>query len=88
MATCPTGTFWNVYMAHGLSKLFDEEWHKWMALFVDDVLGYGHTEQQAKDRQRIIGMALRKLKKRLSEKLDRTVRQQGKSQGWYSRRME
>ena len=63
----PIAPFWNVYMAHGLSTLFNEEFHKWMALFVDDILGYGRTRQQAEDRQRIVSMALVKLGKRLSE---------------------
>ena len=73
----PIAPFWNVYMAHGLSACFDEDWHRWMALFVDDVLGHGVTEAQAKLRQRMIGTALRLLGKRLSEKLDRTVKQIG-----------
>ena len=50
-----------------------------MAIFVDDILGYGHTKRQAEDRQRIISMALKKLGQRLSDtcKLDRTVREEG-----------
>ena len=50
-----------VYMAHGLSTLFGEEFHKWIALFVDGILGYGYTKQHASDRQRIVSMALEKL---------------------------
>ena len=53
----PIAPFWNVYMAHGLSALFSEEWHQWLALFVDDILGFGYTEKHAKDRQRIVSMA-------------------------------
>ena len=26
----PIAPFWNVYMAHGLSALFPEEWHQWL----------------------------------------------------------
>ena len=44
---------------------------------MDDVLGHGVTESQAKHRQRMAGTALRLLGKRMSEKLDRTVRQVG-----------
>ena len=73
----PIAPFWNVYMAHGLSALFNEEFHKWTALFVDDILEYDYTKQHAADKQRIVSMALKKLGKRLSEKLDRTVRQEG-----------
>ena len=70
-------------MAHGLSALFSEEWHQWLALFVDDILGFGHTEKHAKDMQMIVSMALKKLGKRLSEKLDRTVRQTGDIAGMH-----
>ena len=73
----PIAPFWNVYMALGLGALFDEEFHKWLALFVDDILGYGYTKQHAADRQRIVSMTLKKLGKRVSEKLDRTMRQEG-----------
>ena len=37
---------------------------------MDDILGYGYTKQHASDRQRIVSMALKKLGKRLPEKLD------------------
>ena len=73
----PIAPFWNVNMAHGLSACFDEDWHRWIALFVDDVLGHGVTKAQARLRQRMLGTALKLLGKRMSEKLDRTVRQIG-----------
>jgi hypothetical protein len=77
----PIAPFWNVYMAHGLNCLFGEEWHRWIALFVDDVLGYGMTKEQAVWRQRIVNSAFRALNKRLSNKLDRTVTQEGQIAG-------
>ena len=70
-------------MAHGLSALFSEEWHQWLALFVDDMLGFGYTEKHARDRQMIVSMALKKLGKCLSEKLDRTAKQTGDIAGMH-----
>ncbi len=73
----PIAPFWNVYLAHGFNALFGEEWHKWWALFVDDMLGYAGEKKWAEVRQRMLSAALRALKLKASPKLDRTIREYG-----------
>ena len=48
-----------------------------MACFVDDLLIFSLNEENCKQRQRLITMALQKLKLRVSDTLDRTVRREG-----------
>jgi hypothetical protein len=73
----PIAPFWNVYFGHGMNAVFGEEWQDWMICYVDDVMVYGLTENQCKQRQRLLSMALRLLDKKVSSKLDRTVKQEG-----------
>jgi hypothetical protein len=73
----PIAPFWNVYFAHGMNAAFKEEWLKWMCCYVDDILVHGGTQKQCAFRQRLLTFALKHLKKRVSTKLDRTVKQEG-----------
>ena len=79
---CPQGLLaiaplWNVFLSHGLNAIFRNEWLSWMACFVDDLLIFSWSEDTCKQRQRLIPMALQKLNLRVSDNLDRTVRQEG-----------
>ena len=43
----PIAPFWNVYMAHGLSTLFGEEFHKWMTFWDTDTQSNMHRTGSA-----------------------------------------
>jgi hypothetical protein len=73
----PAAPFWNVHIADAFNRIFGEEWREYWAMYVDDCMPFGATEQQCKHRQRFLTAALKVLGKKVSAKVDRTVRQEG-----------
>lgn len=67
----------HVYLADGFNRMIGPEWQDLWASYVDDCMVFGESEVQVKLKQRILSAALRAMRKRVSEKVNRTPRQRG-----------
>ena len=74
---CPQGlsaaaAAFNIHMQGYLTQLFNEEYHNWTLTYVDDLCVFAATEEQAKQRSRILQAAIKAMGKELSSKCDLT----------------
>ena len=72
---CPQGlsaaaAAFNIHMQGFLTQLFNEEYHDWTLTYVDDLCVYAATEEQARQRSRILQAAIKAMGKDLSSKCD------------------
>ena len=64
-------------MIDGFKRMFGQEWRDLLVCYVDDCLTWGYTHEQCAGRSRLLTVALRVLDKEGSEKIDKSVQEQG-----------
>ncbi|KAF4679171.1 hypothetical protein FOZ60_015397 [Perkinsus olseni] len=76
--TCSQGLalsalYWGRHLWSSFELIFTYWWHRWLSIFVDDLLIRGPTEARTRLRRRLVSGALIAMKKDISQKVPDTV---------------